>query len=362
MKAAVMRGVDEPFKIEDVTVSKPGPQEVLIRTAASGVCHSDLHIIDGSLPMRFPAILGHEGAGVVEQVGSQVSYVKPGDHVIANYTGFCGHCASCIDGKSIFCSSPQELRRTREEEPRITLGGKRLIQMGNLATFAEQMLMHQNNVVKITKDIPLDRAALIGCGVTAGAGAVINTAQVRAGQTVVVVGCGGVGLTAINAAAISGAARIIAVDIFDSKLELAKSMGATDLINSKNQDPIEAIQEMTKGGVDHAFEAIGLQQTITQCMGAIKPGGVVTVMGVFKPGTQLMIPGEALFLEKKIQGSLMGSGNPRTDFHKLINHYLQGKLHLDLLISKRSPLEDINEAFNDMKKGGAARTVITFDL
>ena len=360
MKAAVLAKVGADFSIEDVSISRPQKNEVLLQTAASGVCHSDLHLADGSLPMVFPAVLGHEGSAVVLEVGEDVTYVKKGDHVITSFTGFCGHCGFCMEGKSVHCSSPSMLRRPKTKEPRLSLNGKKLTPLANLGTFAETMLMHENNVVRIDKEMPLDRAALIGCGVTTGVGAVFNTAKVRPGDSVCVIGCGGLGLSAINAAAISGASRIVAVDIFDSKLELAKSMGATDLINSKEQDPIEAVLEMTKGGVKHAFEGIGLEETLRQAIGVLAPLGTVTVMGVFKYGSNVSIPASDFLQEKKIQGTYMGSGNPRTQMPQLVDLYLKGKLHLDLLISKRLKLQDINQAFLDLKKGGAARSVIVF--
>jgi len=229
MKAAVLREVGKPLTIEDIQISKPGPNEVLIRTAAAGVCHSDLHFIEGSYPAQMPVVLGHESAGIVEQVGSEVRTCAPGDHVITCLSAFCGHCEHCLTGHMSRCQSP-ETKRQAGEQPRLSQNGGTMNQFINLSSFAEQMLIHQHACVKIRKDMPLDRAALIGCGVTTGVGAVIQTSQVRPGETVAVLGCGGVGLACINGAAIAGAGRIIAVDVVGSKLNLAKHFGATDVV------------------------------------------------------------------------------------------------------------------------------------
>ena len=212
MKAAVLRAVNQPLTIEDVQVDNPRAREVLIRTGAVGVCHSDLHYIEGKYAAPFPTILGHESAGVVEKVGADVTYVKPGDHVITCLSVFCGHCEFCTTGRPFSCENP-ETERADDQEPRLTQNGAEMTQFYSLSSFAEQMLVHEHALVKIRQDMPLDRAALIGCAVTTGFGAVINTAQIEVGSTVAVIGCGGVGLSAVNGAAIAGAGRIIAVDI-----------------------------------------------------------------------------------------------------------------------------------------------------
>ena len=239
MKAAVLRQVKSPLIIEDVQISKPGPHEVLIRTVAAGVCHSDLHFVEGSYPHPLPAVLGHESAGVVEQVGSEVRTVKPGDHVITCLSAFCGHCNHCLTGHMSLCVSP-DTRRDKKAEPRLKEDASTMNQFLNLSSFAEYMLIHEHACVAIRKDMPLDRAALIGCSVTTGVGAVIHTSNVRPGDTVAVIGCGGVGLAAVNGAAIAGAGRIIAVDMQGSKLNLAKEFGATDVVNPADGDPREA--------------------------------------------------------------------------------------------------------------------------
>jgi len=360
MKAAVFREVNKPMEIEDVQVSKPGPREVLIRTAAAGVCHSDLHFFNGTYPGLLPMVLGHESAGIVEQVGSDVHYVKPGDHVITCLSVFCGHCEYCLTGHMSLCQEP-ETKRSGADEPRISKAGAALQQFANLGSFAEYMLVHEHALVKIRPDMPLDRAALIGCGVMTGVGAVIHTAKVEPGATVAVIGCGGVGLSCINGAAIAGASRIIAVDMVPSKLDLARKFGATDVINAKEVNAIEAVKELTGGGVHYSFEAIGLKVTAEQAFGMLRNGGTATVIGMIPPGHMVSLHGADFLFEKKIQGSFMGSNRFRVDMPRFIELYLQGKLHLDDMVSSRIRLADINDAMAALNTGEVARNVIVFD-
>ncbi len=359
MKAAVFREVGQPLEIEDIAISKPGPREVLVKTAAAGVCHSDLHFIEGLYPGQSPMVLGHESAGVVEQVGSDVTYVKPGDHVITCLSVFCGHCESCLTGHMSLCANP-ETRRGREDEPRLSKEGGVVHQFANLSSFAEQMLIHEHGLVKIREDMPLDRAALIGCGVTTGVGSVFHTAGVEPGSTVAVIGCGGVGLSCINGAALAGAGKVIAIDMVDSKLEMSKDFGATHVVNGSAGDVVEQVRELTGGGVQYSFEAIGLKDTAEQAFSMLRPGGTATVIGMIPVGVKIELMGSAFLQEKKIQGSMMGSNRFRVDMPRFIDFYLQGKLHLDQMISKRIPLENIMDAFADMKTGEVARSVIVF--
>ncbi len=360
MKAAVFREVNQPMEVEDIQVSKPGPREVLIRTAAAGVCHSDLHFFNGTYPGITPMVLGHESAGIVEQVGSDVHYVKPGDHVITCLSVFCGHCEHCLTGHMSLCQEP-ETQRGQDEEPRISKDSGPLQQFANLGSFAEQMLVHEHALAKIREDMPLDRAALIGCGVTTGVGAVIHTAKVEPGSTVAVIGCGGVGLSCINGAMIAGASRIIAVDMVPSKLELARKFGATDVVNAGEGDPIEQVKELTDGGVHYSFEAIGLKVTAEQAFGMLRNGGTATVIGMIPPGDMVSLHGPDFLFEKKIQGSFMGSNRFRVDMPRFVELYLQGKLHLDDLVSSHIKLSDINDAFKALETGEIARNVIMFD-
>ncbi|HBX00223.1 MAG: alcohol dehydrogenase [Gammaproteobacteria bacterium] len=360
MKAAVFREVNKPMEIEEVTVSKPGPREVLIRTKAAGICHSDMHFFNGSYPGKLPMVLGHESAGVVEQVGSDVHYVKPGDHVITCLSVFCGHCDQCLTGHLSLCQEP-EMSRGKEEEPRISHNDQPLTPFAQLGSFAEMMLVHEHALVKVREDMPMDRAALIGCGVTTGIGAVIHTASVEPGSTVAVIGCGGIGLSAINGAALAGASRIIAVDMVASKLELARKFGATDLVDASDGEAIENVRELTGGGVHYSFEAIGLKATAEQAFRMLRPGGTATVIGMIPPGQMVELHGVDFLAEKKIQGSMMGSNRFRVDMPRFVDFYLQGKLHLDDMISNRIALSDINEGMAALETGEIARSVIMFD-
>jgi S-(hydroxymethyl)glutathione dehydrogenase/alcohol dehydrogenase len=359
MKAAVLREVKAPLAIEDVRIDKPKAHEVLIRTAAVGVCHSDLHYIDGLYPVRTPTVLGHESAGVVEKVGSEVRYVKPGDHVITCLSVFCGHCEFCTTGRPFSCENP-ETGRGEGEHPRLGRPEAPMHQFFNLSSFAEQMLIHEHALVKIRPDMPLDRAALIGCAVTTGFGAVINTARVEVGSTVAVIGCGGVGLSAINGAAIAGAGRIIAVDIKGTKLNLAKHFGATDVVDASAVDPVEAVKEMTGGGVAYSIEALGLKKTAEQAFRMLRTSGVATIIGMVPYGQTIEVDAADLLNDKKLQGSNMGSNRFRVDMPRFVEFYLSGKLKLDDMISRRIPLERINEAFDEMKRGEVARSVVVF--
>ncbi len=366
MKAAVMREANKPLSIEDVTIAKPGPREVLVRLKAVGVCHSDVHFWDGAFPAELPVILGHESAGVVEQVGSMVSAVKPGDHVISILSPFCGTCEFCLTGHMSVCHTVngEQFVRKPTEAPRLAIGKEKVNQFLNLSSFAEQILVHENTLCAIDPEMPMDRAALIGCGVITGVGSVFHAAKVEPGSTVAVVGCGGVGLAAINGAAIAGASRIIAVDLSDEKLALAKKFGATDVVNPKNGDPIEQVKALTSGGVHYSFECIGLKQTAEQCYMMLRPRGVATVIGMIPPGVNIEVPGiELLVTEKRLQGAVMGSNRFRVDFPRLIELYKQGKLHLDELVSDRIGLDGITGALQNLKdnKGSVARQVVLFE-
>ena len=360
MKAAVLREANVPMEIEDVDVALPGSREVLVRAAATGVCHSDLHYFNGTYPGRMPMILGHESAGVVEKVGSDVRYVKPGDHVITCLSVFCGHCEHCLTGRMNLCQEP-ETRRERDEEPRISQGGKALEQFADLGGFAEYMLVHEHAVVKVREDMPFAQAALIGCGVVTGVGSVIHTAKVQPGETVAVIGCGGIGLSCINGAAIVGAGRVIAIDTVASKLELARTFGATDTINASAGNPVGAVIGMTGGGVHHAFEAIGLKATAEQAFQMLRHGGTATIIGMIPPGEMIAMHGPDFVFEKKIQGTFMGSNRFRVDMPRYVDFYLQGKLHLDELVSRRIALGEVNEALQALETGELARSVIVFD-
>ena len=359
MKAAVLHAAGQPLTIENVEIDKPKRREVLVRTVAAGVCHSDLHFIEGSYPHPLPAVLGHESAGIVEQVGSDVRTVKPGDHVITCLSAFCGHCEFCLTGHMSICQTP-EIKMPPGKAQRLRWKGQHLNQFLNLSSFAEQMLVHENAIVKIREDLPLDLGALIGCGVITGYGSVVHTAKVEPGSTVAVVGAGGIGLAAINAAVIAGAGRIIAIDRDPFKLNLAREFGATDLVDATNDDAVAQVQELTKGGVQYSFEAVGAKATVEQAFGMLRPGGTCTVIGMVPFGVKVELHGFDFLRERRIQGSSMGSNRFRVDMPRLIDFYMQGRLKLNQMISGHLKLEQINEGFEAMKKGGVARNVIMF--
>ncbi|MBI2761249.1 MAG: Zn-dependent alcohol dehydrogenase [Chloroflexi bacterium] len=359
MKAAVFHGPQQDLTIENVDVADPIGREVLVKTVASGVCHSDLHFVDGYYTFPTPAILGHEAAGIVEAVGPQVTDFAPGDHVIACLSVFCGNCDYCLTGRTHLCSKRPV--RSPNEAPKLSWNGKPVAQFANLSSYAEKMLVHENGLVKIRNDMPFAQAALIGCGVTTGVGAVLNTAKIEPGSSVAVFGAGGVGLSAIQGARIAGARMIIAVDVFENKLATARELGATHIVDASSHDPVKAIREMTDGGVDYSFEAIGLKKAAEQAFECIRAGGTATVIGMIPVGQKIELDGAVFLREKKIQGSSMGSNRFRVDMPRYIDFYLQGRLKLDEMITKRGKLEDVNEAFRAMKAGEVARTVLMFE-
>ena len=361
MKAAVIRGVGEPLTIEDVTLAEPGPNEVLIRVAAAGLCHSDVRHMTGDYATDFPTVLGHESAGVVEATGERVTHVAPGDHVITSLSVFCGVCSNCRDGRSNLCEDRDVTRRGAHEPPRLSMNGEALYQFLDLSSFAEQMLVHEHAVVKVKSEIPFEHAALIGCGVATGLGAVLNTAKVRPGNTVVVIGCGGVGLSAVQGARIAGATMIAAVDRVAHKLEIAAGVGATHTIDAASDDPVNAVMKLTGGrGVDHAFEAIGSTTTAEQAFAMLRRGGTATLIGLIPEGQHIRLPGDAFIDEKRIQGSNMGSNRFRVDLPRYVDMYLDGRLRLGEMVTERLDLAEINEGFDRMRTGRVARNVIMF--
>ena len=360
VRAAVLREIGRPLTIEHVLLDTPAPQEVLIRTAAVGVCHSDLHFIEGTYATEMPVIPGHESAGVVEAVGSNVHYVGPGDHVITCMSVSCGHCKLCTTGRPYLCEDP-EVDRAEDEPPRIRQDGEQIRQLYHLASYAEKMLVHERAVVKIRKDMPLDRAALIGCAVMTGFGAVTNTAKVETGASVAVIGCGGVGLSAILGAVAAGAETIVAVDVLADKLELACAFGATHAINATDVDPVAAVVGLTGGGVEYSFEALGRKETAEQAFRMLRAGGDAVVIGMVPEHQMMEVDASELLYEKTLRGSNMGSNNFRVDMPELVDRYMSDTLPLDDMISKRVSLDEINEAFADMKSGSVARSVVVFE-
>jgi S-(hydroxymethyl)glutathione dehydrogenase/alcohol dehydrogenase len=363
MRGAVCRKPHEPLAIEAIEVDKPWGHEVLVRTAATGVCHSDLHVVEGHsrFSLERPIVLGHEGAGVVEAVGAEVTTVRPGDHVVACLSGFCGSCPQCLGGHPNLCVGGAVTRPTSAPS-RLSQNGQGLQQFIGISSYAERMLLHENSIVKIDADLPLDRAALVGCGVLTGVGAALRTSGLEAGQTVAVFGCGGVGLAIIQGARIGGASQIIGVDVFDGKLEMARRVGATHAVNSGKDDPVKAIRALTRGaGVDHAFEAVGNTTLVRQAIESLAIRGTATIVGVLPPDAMIEFPWMAIRPECRVQTSRMGSNRFRTDIPRYLEFYRQGRLLLDEMITRRGRLDDINEAFRAMKAGEVARTVLTFN-
>ncbi len=363
MKAAVMRTNKAPLEIEEITIDNPGAGEVLIKTAASGICHSDLHVIEGDIPMPPPCVLGHEPAGVVEKVGEGVEGFEVGDHVIACLNRWCGVCKFCTHGKPYLCLSAYGGRASGSMTPALTdAKGEGVTAFGNLASFAEQMLCPERSLVNIRKDMPLDRASLIGCGVTTGIGAALNTVNIPAGASVVIIGCGGVGLSALQGARITGAGKIIAVDAQPWKFDLARDLGATHCVDASKGEAVGEVLELTQGGADFVFECIGLVPTVQQAVQMTGRGGTTVLVGVVPLTDMVPLPAADITLqEKKVVGSYMGSNRFRFDMPKYIDYYLDGRLRLDEMISSRIKLEEINDAFDLMRKGEAARQVIMFD-
>jgi len=363
MQAAVLRRAHEPLTIESVDVDKPAPREVLVRTAATGVCHSDLHVVEGQsrYSLDRPVVLGHEGAGIVEAVGADVTTVRPGDHVVACLSGFCGSCAQCLAGHPNLCVGGAVIRGAADP-PRLAQKGQGLMQFAGVASYAERMLLHENSIVKIDPDLPLDRAALVGCGVLTGVGAALRTSGLQGGQTVAVFGCGGVGLSIVQGARIGGARQIIGLDMFDGKLEMARRVGATHVVNTANDDPVKAVRRLTGGaGVDHAFEAVGNTALVRQAIESLAIRGTATIVGVLPPDAMIEFPWMAIRPECRVQTSRMGSNQFRVDIPRYLDFYRQGRLLLDEMVTRRRRLGDINDAFRAMKAGEVARTVLTFD-
>ena len=364
-RAAVMYEHNQPVVVEELDLEEPKANEVLIRTAASGVCHSDLSVVTGAIYYDDAVVLGHEGAGVIERVGEQVTDFKQGDHVILSFVSYCGDCTMCRMEKVCLCES-YDVPYGVQLDGTYRLynsSGEAIYQMARIATMSEYMVVPQQNLVKIEDHYSLEQAVLVGCGVTTGVGAVLNTAKVEPGSSVAVIGTGGVGLNVIQGAVLAKAEKIIAVDIAEKKLDFAKSFGATEVVNAAENDPVEAVRELTDGrGVDYAFEVIGNPETIKQAYRMVRTAGTAVVVGIAHHQKEFCIPAQHLvFTEKRIIGSFYGSCQPRVDMPKLLQLYTEGKLKLDELITKYYRLDEINEAFSDMKAGENARGIIVFD-
>lgn len=365
MKAAVMHQVGRPLAIEDVALEGPRADEVLVRMVAAGVCHSDLHVRNGDLPCVLPCVLGHEGAGVVEDVGPGVRHVRPGDPVLLLWRAYCGECYFCRLGRPAQCELGLTIRRSgklADGTARFHLDGREVHHFSSVSTFGERTVVPAASAMKLREDMPLDRAAIVGCAVMTGVGAVFNAAELRPGTSAVVIGCGGVGLNAVQGCAIAGAERIIAVDISTYKLELARQFGATHAIDATRDDVPAAVRELTNGlGAHYAFEAIGNVKTLAQALELVRRTGTVIAIGMPNPSARLeLTPTSFIMQEKTLRGTLYGSCNFAIDVARLLNLYMAGKLKLDELISREYPLEDVNEAFEALERGEVARSILRF--
>lgn len=365
-RGAVLFEPGKPLQICDVDVAPPRAGEALVRMAAAGVCHTDLHVMQGNFGAPLPAVLGHEGAGVVAEVGAGVTSLRAGDNVVPLWRLSCGTCEYCRRGTPALCPEGARVRNTGrlpDGTSRLSVDGREVKHYAGVSTFCEYSVIPEAALLRMEHDLPLDRAALLGCAVVTGIGAVTHAAQVKRGDSVTVFGAGGVGLNVIQGAASAGAATSVAVDIHANKLELAKRFGATHVIDASSTNPVEAIRSLTHGrGVDHAFDAVGSPATVRQAFDVLAKAGKLIVLGISPAGAEVSLPlGPIVFEERQVLGSFYGSGRPREDIPALARMYREGKLKLDELLTRRYPLDQINEAYAALDRGEVARSVIVFD-
>jgi S-(hydroxymethyl)glutathione dehydrogenase/alcohol dehydrogenase len=365
LKAAVLYKANTPLEVVDLVQEGPRAGEARVKVKAAGICHSDWHIMNGDWTPPLPMVLGHEAAGMVEEVGPGVTSIKPGDHVIFSFRPQCGHCLYCSMGRSILCDGHTSPRwGMLDGTYRLKRNGQDIFQMARIGTFSEQVVCPAEMLVPIRKEMPWPQAALMGCCVPTGVGAVTRCAQVEAGASVLVIGCGGVGLNVVQGAKLAGAGIIAAADLLDSKLTYAKDFGATHTINAKSENVVERVRELTPGGrgVDYAFDAIGGEATTLQIVEAIRPGGTAVIVGMAALNVRAPItPYNMALQEKSIKGTMYGSVRPNIDFPKLVDLYLDGRLKIDELVSRTYKLEDINEGFTALRTGQVARGVVVFN-
>jgi S-(hydroxymethyl)glutathione dehydrogenase/alcohol dehydrogenase len=360
VRAAVVHEVGGPFVVEDIELAPVGPRDVRVKMAASGVCHSDLSVQQGTIPFMFPTVLGHEGAGVVAEVGDAVTRVAPGDHVVLTWMPACRRCFWCLSGQVMLC----EVGLTQSlTGPYATVQGKQLVRGLGTATFGEETLVPEGEVVRVDPSVPLELAALVGCALATGVGAVWHTAHVTPGSTVAVVGCGGVGLSVIQGARLAGATTVVAVDRVASKLELARAMGATAVVDASTEDAVAAVRAHTAGrGADFAFEVVGRAETIRAAFAAVRRGGTAVLVGAGSPAEQVSFSAFEMFVDAKtVIGCVYGSTDADRDFPVLIELVRQGAINAEGLVTRRIGLDDVNDAFRAMEAGEVARTVIVYD-
>jgi len=360
VRAAVLRAPHEAFTIDDVTLRALGPHDVHVQIAASGVCHSDLSIHDGTIPHPLPAVLGHEGAGVVAAVGAEVSTVVPGDHVVLSWVAPCRRCFYCLHDHPELCE--HGLDHAFAAPYGHASDGTPLLAAFGTATFGEETVVPEHACVPIPGDFPLDLAALVGCGVVTGVGSVCNSARVAPGASVAVIGCGGVGLAVVQGARLSGATPIVAIDRVPAKLGLAAACGATECVDATTTDPVAAVQALTAGrGADHVFEVVGRSETITQAYAMTRRAGTCTIVGAGSPADLVSFGAMQLMVDAKtVRGCVYGATDPARDFPEMIRLHRAGELDLEALVSRRIALDDLADAFRAMQAGEVARSVIVY--
>lgn len=362
-RAAVMYATGQPLELDELELLPPSTGEVLVRYVASGVCHSDLHVMQGLTAHPLPVVLGHEGAGIVEAVGPGVIGVQVGDHVLTSYVPSCGRCPWCVVGRPNMCDLRDQPRHVMHDgTSRFRKGpAEEVFHYLQVSSYAEKAVLPEQNVVPIRKDAPLDVVCLVSCGVMTGAGAVINRARVTPGSNVVVFGCGGVGLNAVQAAALMGAGKIIAVDVFDHKLEWSREFGATHLVNARTSDAVARIREICgRGGADYAIEAIGGAPTIEQAFASVHRGGMVVVIGVSPDGTRISIDPSLLLQERILTGTSFGSSRQKVDLPMIVDLFMDGRYKLRELISRQVSLDELNLAYDALQRGEVRRSVVVY--
>jgi S-(hydroxymethyl)glutathione dehydrogenase/alcohol dehydrogenase len=359
MKALVLNALGRGFDVENVDIASPQGREVLVEVQASGLCHTDLLFATHDI-VPTPAVLGHEVAGIVAAIGSDVTQCHVGDHVVGSLAQACGGCARCLSGRSFQCQNPAATLRHSGDAPRLCRNGAGVFQGFGLGGFAERALIHENQLAVVPKDMPFAQAALLGCGVATGAGAVLNTANVRAGESVVIFGAGGVGLNAVTGARLAGASRIVAIDIQPKRLEAARRFGATDVVDSSTSDPVKAVRDLLPGGADHVFDFVGLKLVAEQGLAVLGVGGGLYLVGVAKPDVDISVNiFGAIGGQKRVVGVNFGSTNAKQDIPMYAQLYLQGRMNLDDLVSKRISLREVNDGYAALKDGSLNRVVVT---
>jgi S-(hydroxymethyl)glutathione dehydrogenase/alcohol dehydrogenase len=363
-RAAVLHEVNRPLVVEEVEIADLGPTDVLIRNRASGLCHTDLEVIQGAIPYPLPIVLGHEGAGVVERIGAEVASVKVGDHVVASWNPSCGRCFYCDRDQPILCepfTRHQPQGHLLDGRSRLKIGGRKLHHFSVVSSHAEYSVIPEAGAIPVPKEIPFDRACLIGCGVMTGVGAATRKVPVAAGSSVAVIGCGAVGLNAIQGARLQQAERIAAIDLDDRRLKLAATLGATDLIDGRRNDLIAEVKALTGGrGADHVIECGGNERSFRLAFEIVRPGGDIVLLGKVNVDQTVSFRWGSMMGERRMVRSSYGGARPRRDFPWLARAYLSGKLKLDELITRRIALDEINEGFAQVAKGEVVRAVVVF--